>query len=89
MQRGIMVLVLQMFICLGVTGLGILAIVRPRRLQLFMNNNFYLLPAARPGGGITPVLVRLFGLFLIWYACALLRGYGNELLWIGRLLGLR
>ena len=70
MQRGIMVLVLQMLICLSVTGLGIWAIARPRRLQLFMNNNFDLLPAVKPGVSITPLVVRLFGLFLLWYSYA-------------------
>lgn len=85
MQRGIMVLVLQMLICLGVTGLGIWAVIRPRRLQLFMNKNFYLLPAVTPEAGITPILVRLFGLFLLWYSYSLLREYKNELLWISHL----
>lgn len=89
MQRGIMVLALQTLICLSVTGLGIWAIARPKRLQLFMNDNFDLLPAIKPGASITPIVVRLFGLFLLWYAYSLLRGYGDELLWIGRLLGLR
>lgn len=85
MQRGIMVLLLQMLICLGVTGLGIWAVTRPRRLQLFMNANFYLLPAAKPGKSFTPMLVRLFGIFLLWYAYSLLREYHNELVWLGTL----
>lgn len=88
MQRGIMVLVLQMLICMGVTGLGIWAVARPRRLQLFMNDNFYLLPAVRPDRSLTPTLVRLFGIFLLWYGYSLLREYHDELLWFGRLFGL-
>lgn len=88
MQRGIMVLVLQMLICMGVTGLGVWALAQPRRLQLFMNENFYLLPAVKPDGSITPMLIRVFGVFLLWYAYSLLREYHKELVWIGRLFGI-
>lgn len=87
MQRGIMVLVLQLLICLAVAGLGILAVTRPKRLQLFMNENFHLLPVVGSGAGITRIFVRLFGIFLLYYSYALLREYRNELLWIGRMIG--
>jgi hypothetical protein len=88
MTRGLFILVLQMFICTGVTSLGLWALTRPKRLQHFINSNYALLPAARDDWQATPIFLRIFGIFLLWYGYTLAAGFHEELLFLGRLFGI-
>ncbi len=49
MGRGLLFLMLQLGISIGVTAIGIWAIARPSKLQAFINQNFALLPAVGAG----------------------------------------
>ena len=84
-SRGILVLVLQLFESMGVTALGFWALLWPKRLQRFVNTNYALLPAVSERWRPTPILLRLMGVFLIWYGYTLSAAYREELLWLARL----
>lgn len=88
MTRGLFILVMQMIVCIGVIGLGLWALTRPKRLQHFLNSNYALLPAARDGWQATPIFLRFFGIFLLWYGYMLAAGFQEELLFLGRLFGI-
>ncbi|WP_027578252.1 hypothetical protein [Bradyrhizobium sp. Ai1a-2] len=88
MPRGIIVLFVQLFVCVGVTALGCWALLWPKRLQRFLNTNFALLPEVREGRQVAPIMLRLIGLFLIWYGYTLVGAYHAELLWLARLFGI-
>lgn len=88
MTRGLLALIVQLIVCTGITGLGLWALTRPKRLQHFINSNFALLPAARDGWQATPVFLWFFGIFLLWYDYTLAAGFHEELLFLGRLLGI-
>jgi hypothetical protein len=49
-----------------------------------MYENFALLSPASAAGGVTPWLLRLISIFLIWYGVVLLWSVGHELAAIGR-----
>ena len=89
MSRGLFVFFIQMFICLGVTGIGVWALARPRHLQQFIHSNFALLPSVKGAAHITPVVLRLIGAFALWYGYVLIGGLRQELssLGFGRLFG--
>ncbi len=88
MNRGLFVLIFQFAVCFGVTGLGLWALLSPRRLQHVVNENYGLLPAVTGDWQLTPWLLRLLGPFLIWYGYTLVAGYRDELLFLGRVFGL-
>lgn len=71
MQRGAFFLVVQIAVCLLVTGLGVWALTRPRLFQNFVHTNYALLPAVKPEWQLTPVVLRCFGALLLWYAFTL------------------
>jgi hypothetical protein len=89
MSRGLFVFFIQMFVCLGVTGIGVWALARPRHLQRFVHSNFALLPSVNDAARITPVVLRLVGAFALWYGYLLFGGLRQELssLGFGRLFG--
>jgi hypothetical protein len=84
-SRGILVLVVQLSVSMGVTALGVWALLWPTRLQRFVNANYALLPAPSEWWRPTPTLLRLVGVFLIWYGYTLAAAYRDELLWLARL----
>jgi hypothetical protein len=83
MSRGLFVLVVQVFACLGVAGIGLWALARPRHLQRFINSNFALLPEVKDTTQVTPLILRLIGAFALWYACMLIDGLHSELAALG------
>jgi hypothetical protein len=85
MQRGLFILFLQLFICVAITGVGIWALIKPRRFQAFLNTNFALLPAVKDGWQITPVALRVIGALLILYGYMFASGYAEQLVWLKRL----
>jgi hypothetical protein len=87
MGRGLLFLMLQLGISMGVTAIGIWAIARPAKLQAFINQNFALLPAAGTGSPIVPTLMRVTGVGLIFYGLTLASGFKDEIVWLGKVLG--
>jgi hypothetical protein len=89
MSRGLFVFFIQTFAFLGVTGIGVWALARPRHLQQFIHSNFALLPSAKDAAQITPLVLRLVGAFALWYGYVLFGGLRQELssLGFGRLFG--
>ena len=83
MSRGLFVLVVQVFAGLGVTGIGLWALFRPRHLQCFLNSNFALLPEVKQKVQVTPIFLRLIGVFVLWYGCSLIKGLHQELVALG------
>jgi hypothetical protein len=83
MSRGLFVLVVQMFAGLGVTAIGLWALARPRHLQRFVHANFALLPEAKTTLQLTPLILRLIGVFALWYGATLLEGLHRELVAFG------
>ena len=83
MSRGLFVFVIQLFASLGVTGIGLWAVARPRHLQRFINSNFALLPEVSGSGQVTPIMLRLIGVFALWYGCVLIDGLHRELAALG------
>jgi hypothetical protein len=85
MQRGLFILFLQLFICVAITGVGIWALIKPRKFQAFVNTNFALLPAVKEGWQITPIALRIVGVLLILYGYMFAAGYAEQLVWLARL----
>jgi hypothetical protein len=83
MSRGLFVLVVQIFASLGVTGIGLWALARPRSLQRFINANFALLPEVKDTDEVTSIILRLIGVFALWYGYTLLDGLHHELIAFG------
>lgn len=88
MNRGVFILVLQAIVCIGIFGLGLWSLTRPKHLQHFINSNYALLPAARDGWHATPIFLRFVGIFLLWYGYTFAAGFRDEPLWLGRILGI-
>jgi len=88
MGRGILIFIVQIIVCTGITVVGLWAVTRPKHLQNFINSNYALLPAPKDGWQATPIFLRLFGIFLLWYAFTLAAGFHEEMLFLGRLFGL-
>lgn len=84
MTRGLFILVLQVFVCIGVTALGLWAVTRPKSLQRFINSNYALLPAAKDGWQVTPIFLWFCGVFLLWYGYTLAGEFHGELWFLGR-----
>jgi hypothetical protein len=68
---------------LGVSGIGLWALVKPRHLQQFINANFALLPAVKDAAQTTPIVLRLLGVFALWYGCILFGAFHRELSALG------
>jgi hypothetical protein len=83
MSRGLFVLVIQIFVSLGVTAIGLWALARPRHLQRFVHANFALLPEVKGTMQITPLILRLIGVFALWYGATLIEGLHRELVAFG------
>jgi hypothetical protein len=83
MSRGLFVLVVQLFAGLGVTAIGLWALARPRHLQRFVHANFALLPDVKQAAQVTPIVLRLIGVFALWYGCTLIEGLHQELVALG------
>jgi len=83
MSRGLFILVVQVFAGLGVIGIGLWALFRPRHLQRFVNSNFALLPEVKQTVQVTPIVLRLIGVFALWYGCTLIEGLHQELVALG------
>ena len=86
MTRGLLVLVLQFFVCVAVFSIGLWTLLRPKSFQQFLNVNFGLLPAARSGIALTPVLIRLSSAFFLWYGYQLGDAFSAEIFWLIRLV---
>lgn len=87
MSRGLLMLVLQMAVSIGVAALGVWALSRPKHLQAFINLNFALLPAVRPSSPFTTTLIRMAGICLILYGYMLASNFKEEIVWLGKALG--
>ena len=87
MSRGLLVLVLQFFVCVAVFSIGLWTLLRPRSFQQFLNLNFGLLPAAGAGTALTPILIRLSSVFFLWYGYQLGEAFSAEILWLIGLVG--
>jgi hypothetical protein len=83
MSRGLFVFVMQILACLGVSGIGVWAMSRPRHLQQFIHSNFALLPNLKDSVQLTPVVLRLLGAFALWYGYLLFSGFRHELSSLG------
>lgn len=83
MQSGAFVIVIQVVVALNLFGLGLWALFLPKKFQLFVNMNFALLPAVKDGWQLTPMILRIFGLFLLWYGCYFAAAFGREISWLG------
>jgi hypothetical protein len=83
MSRGLFVFVIQVFVGVGITGIGLWALATPRQLQHFINSNFALLPSVKDKLQITPILLRVAGVFALWYGYLLLLGIRRELSSLG------
>jgi hypothetical protein len=81
MSRGLFIFFVQIIAGLGVTGIGLWGLLRPRHLQQFINTNFALLPAADDKD--TSILLRLLGAFALWYGYTLLCVFRQELTALG------
>ena len=87
MGRGILFLVLQLVVSIGVTAIGIWAITRPGKLQAFIHQNFALLRPAGAEWSIASTLMRMAGAALIFYGVTLASGFKDEILWLGQVFG--
>ncbi len=87
MGRGILFLMLQLGVSIGVTAIGLWAVTRPGRLQAFINQNFALLPAAGTSSPLVPALMRVAGAGLIFYGVTLASGFKDEIVWLGKVFG--
>jgi hypothetical protein len=83
MSRGLFILVVQIVVSLGVTAIGLWALARPRHLQRFINSNFALLPEVKDTIQLTPIILRLIGVFALWYGGMLIDGLHRELAALG------
>jgi hypothetical protein len=83
MSRGLFIFFIQVIAGIGVTGIGLWALVTPRHLQQFINANFALLPAVKDAEKTTPIVLRLLGAFSLWYGCTLIGGLRQELSALG------
>jgi hypothetical protein len=83
MSRGLFIFFIQMIASLGVTGIGVWAVVRPRHLQQFVNLNFALLPEVKDAVQTTPIILRSLGILAVWYGCTLIGGFLQELSALG------
>jgi len=81
MSRGLFIFLIQIIACLGVTGIGLWALLRPGHLQQFINSNFALLPAGKDKA--TAILLRLLGAFALWYGYTLIGVFRHELSALG------
>ena len=91
MGRGPFFFIIQGGIILAFTSVGVWAVVRPRHLQGFINENFALFPLVRAGSlstFVTSNLLRLIGLGLIFFGCSLLANFKDEIVWLASLMGL-
>lgn len=86
MSRGLLVLFIQILVCVATTGLGLWTLLRPKSFQAFLHENFGLLPPVSNGSRLTPLLIRLSSIFLLWYAAQLFGAFRTELLWIGHIV---
>jgi hypothetical protein len=87
MGRGALFLILQLGISIGITTIGLWALVRPAKLQAFLNQNFALLPAAGSEWSLASALMRMAGAGLIFYGITLASGFKDEILWLGKVFG--
>jgi hypothetical protein len=83
MSRGLFAFVLQLFAGIGVTGVGVWAVTRPRHLQRFINSNFAVLPRVKDTVQVTAVLLWLAGILALWYGGLLIGGFRQELSALG------
>jgi len=83
MGRGLLFLMVQVIASIGISLLGVWALLRPRHLQNFLNANFALLPAVRSGSDSFALLLRLAGIGLVLYGWLLLSDLRRELLLLG------
>lgn len=82
MQRGFFILFLQVVVSVLVTGVGIWIVLLPTSFQRFLTVNFALLSEPRHAWQITPVALRVFGMFLLWYGYSLATEFGKEVSWL-------
>ena len=82
MQRGLFILLLEIFVCLALTGVGFWALIMPRRLQAFLNINYALLPVVDDDWQITPFALRVIGVLLIIYGYMFFSEYVTSLRWL-------
>lgn len=65
MSRGLLVFVLQIFVCLAVALLGAWTLFRPKSFQAFVHENFGIFPSVKPGIQPITILIRLSSAFLL------------------------
>jgi hypothetical protein len=86
MSRGLFVLAIQLLLCGATAYLGIWTLMRPKSFQDFVHENFGLLPSVKAGVRLTPILIRLSSVYLLWYAYTLSNAYRAEILWLARIV---
>ena len=86
MSRGLFILVLQLLIVAATACLGIWTLVRPKSVQGFLHENFGLLPPVGAGPRLTPILIRLASIFLLWYSYTLADAFRMEILWFAAIV---
>ncbi|MBM7047960.1 hypothetical protein [Rhizobium lusitanum] len=82
MSRGLLVFVLQTFVCLAVALLGAWTLFRPKSFQAFVHENFGIFPSVKPGIQSITILIRLSSAFFLWYAYMLAQAFGAEILFL-------
>jgi hypothetical protein len=86
MSRGLFVLAIQLLLCGTTVYLGIWTLIRPKSFQDFVHENFGLLPSVKSGIRLTPLLIRLSSVYLLWYAYTLSNAYTAEILWLAHIV---
>jgi len=85
MGRGPIVFVIQLFVSITVTAVGLWAATRPRHFQGFLNENYALVPPVHSSSFVTPTLIRMVGFGLLVYGVMLLINFRNEMIWLGKI----
>lgn len=76
------ILFFQIVVFVLVTGIGAWIILLPTSFQLFLRTNFALLTEPRHSWQLTPIALRVFGVFLLWYGYTLAASFVREIHWL-------
>lgn len=82
MTRGLLFFVLQFALVLIIGTIGVVALLRPRLVQSFLNINFYLLPPPSRNVRVIPVAIMLFGTFMVYYGVQLTLSVKQEIMYV-------
>ena len=81
-QRLLVFLLTPIVACVLVTGVALWILVRPRGFQQFVADAFVLLPQAGPQSRITPIVLRLLAVPMLYYAYTMGVANRGEIQWL-------